>query len=155
VRHNQTIAAPPERQEWRESMQAMRKVCFVLVSFLSAAPSAARGQSSLRLQGAWLAIFSSYESPDTSWQTNHPPSNLYLFTNTHYSIMAECGTEPPRPFRDGRNPTVQEELAAVRGLVANSGTYVVTDSTLTVRPTVSRNPNFASDVPNSGHAREN
>ena len=117
------------------------------------APTGSRGIP--HLQGAWQAIFSSYEAPDTSWQTNHPPANLYLFMKTHYSIMTEWGTEPRQPFRDGRHPTEAEELAALRGLVANSGTYELTDSALTVRPIISRNPNFASDLPNSGHARTN
>ena len=107
------------------------------------------------IEGAWQAVFSSYEAPDTSWRTSHPPSNLYLFTRRYYSIMTEWGTEPRKPFRDGMHPTEAEELASVRAFVANSGTYDLTDSTLTVRPIVSRNPNFATDLPNSGHQRTN
>lgn len=92
------------------------------------------------LEGAWTLVDQVTTGADSS--TNHAPQpSLYLFAPRHYSIMYVTGKEPRALFK-GDTPTDAERLAAYNAMVANSGTYEVTDSTLTTRPIVARNPNY-------------
>ena len=46
------------------------------------------------------------------------------------------------PVLSSLDPTDAEKVAAFDSFIANSGTYELTDSTLTTRPMVAKTPNF-------------
>ena len=102
----------------------------------------AQAQSSA-LQGAWTITEVSVTTPDTSWTEANPQPGLYIFLEPHYSTLIVQGSEPRELFSD--DPTDAELLAAWSPFIANSGTYEVSGTTLTVRPLVAKQPNAMSD----------
>ncbi len=94
------------------------------------------------LEGAWKFNEVSFTSTDTSWTDTDPQPSLYIFLNRHYSTVFVLGSESRDLFSD--QPTDAERLAAYDNFIANSGTYEVSDSTLTVRPSVAKVPNGMS-----------
>ena len=105
-------------------------------------PLTAQAQSSA-LQGAWTITEVSVTTPDTSWTEANPQPGLYIFLEPHYSTLIVQGSEPRELFSD--DPTDAEFLAAFSLFVANSGTYEVSGTTLTVRPLVALHPNSMSN----------
>jgi hypothetical protein len=69
--------------------------------------------------------------------------SLYLFGDKHYSMMRVTGNQP-RTLAAKDSATDAEKLAAYDSFIANTGTYEVADSTLTIHPVVARSPNFMS-----------
>ncbi len=92
------------------------------------------------LEGAWKGVQSSFTSPDTNWTNTSPQPSLFLFTRHHYSEMFARG--PRALFKERFRPTDAERLAAYNSFIANCGTYLMIDSTITTSPIVARNPNF-------------
>jgi hypothetical protein len=80
--------------------------------------------------------------PDSAANTAVQPS-LYLFDDKHYSMMRVTGNQP-RALAAKDTSTDAEKLAAYKSFIANTGTYEVADSTLTIHPVVARDPNFMS-----------
>lgn|SRR4026208_768693 len=93
------------------------------------------------LEGAWSIVSIRVAGPDSAATTLQP--NLFLFTDRHYSMMRVTGNQP-RTLAAKDSVTDAEKLAAYDSFIANSGTYEVTDSTLTTHPIVARSPNFMS-----------
>lgn len=99
------------------------------------------------LEGVWK-IVEVVEIVDTGADGSknaNPQPNLFIFTRNHYSMMLVPGTQPRASFKVSPSvamPTDQEKIAAFDSFVANTGTYEVTGSTLTIRPIVARYPNF-------------
>ena len=94
------------------------------------------------LEGAWKRVESSLTAPDTSSTITSPQPSLFLFAKQHYSYLFVPGTQPRALYKERFEPTDAERLAAYNSFVANSGTYEITESTITIRPIVARNPNF-------------
>lgn len=94
------------------------------------------------LEGAWSIASIQVTGPDSAANTAVQPS-LYLFDDKHYSMMRATGNQPRTLFATD-SATDAEELAAYNSFIANTGTYEVADSTLTIHPVVARNPNFMS-----------
>jgi hypothetical protein len=94
------------------------------------------------LEGAWSVVSMSVTGPDSATNTVVQPS-LYLFGDKHYSMMRVTGNEP-RVLAAKDSVTEAEQLAAYRTFIANTGTYEVADSTITIHPIVARSPNFMS-----------
>ncbi len=105
-------------------------------------PLTAQAQSSA-LQGAWTITEVSFSTADTSWTEANPQPGLYISLEPHYSTLIVQGSEPRDLFSD--DPTDAEFLAAFLPFVANSGTYEVSGTTLTVRPLVALHPNSMSN----------
>lgn len=102
------------------------------------------------LVGAWSHVELSVTTPDTSVTNTSPQPSLYIFGKQYYSVMFVPGSEP-RALFSGDEPIIgslqatdAEKIAAFDSFIANSGTYELTDSTLTTRPMVAKNPNFMS-----------
>ena len=94
------------------------------------------------LEGAWSIVSISVSGPDSAANTMVQPS-IYLFGDTHYSMMRVTGNQP-RTLAATDSVTDAEKLAAHDSYIANSGTYETADSTLTTHPVVARSPNFMS-----------
>jgi hypothetical protein len=66
---------------------------------------------------------------------------MFIFVKAHYAMMRAIGSQPRASFT-AVNPTNEEKIAAYDSFIANSGTYELSGTTLTVRPVVSKHPNF-------------
>jgi hypothetical protein len=72
--------------------------------------------------------------------TSQPGPNLTIFAAKHYSRI-DVHTQKPRPALANPATATAEELREVWGpLVAEAGTYELTDTLLTLRPIVAKNP---------------
>ncbi len=105
---------------------------------LGYSPPAQSGASAASLRGAWrVSAIGAAGSTDAEPFTQ--PS-LYLFTDRHFSFSAITSDGPRPAFADPANPTADEMRAIWLPFMAQSGTFEVSGATLTVRPTVARNP---------------
>ena len=96
------------------------------------------------LEGAWKIEAASYTGPDTSWTITSPQPSLFVFAKQHYSLMFVPGNESRSLFADRSQPTDAEKLGAYNSFMGNSGTYELTDSTVTTRRIIAKNPNLFS-----------
>ena len=103
------------------------------------------------LEGAWSVVSIRLTGPDSALNTTVQPS-LYLFGDKHYSMMRVTGNQP-RPLAATDSATDAEKLAAHNSFIANTGTYEVADSTLTIHPVVARSPNYMSGGSDKYHFR--
>ena len=110
-----------------------------LISCVLCYPTLGLAQGSV--QGTWKAVEESFTSSDTSWTNKNPLPGLFIFGKKHYSIMHATGDSPRKLAADERNRTDAETVAAYRSFWANSGTYKISDSTITTRTIVAKNPN--------------
>ena len=94
------------------------------------------------LEGAWSIVSIRVTGPDSAASPTVQPS-VYLFGDTHYSMMRVTGNQP-RALAAADSVTDAEKLAAYDSFIANAGAYEVADSTITIHPAVARSPNFMS-----------
>ena len=89
--------------------------------------------------GVWQAAEVTHTGPSGP-ETIKPGPNLTIFTSKHYSRI-DVQTDKPRPVLANPSRASAEELRDVWGpLVAEAGSYEVTDSLITLRPLVAKNP---------------
>lgn len=113
--------------------QTVATAALVVITSLSA-----HAQQSLC--GVWKPVEVVIDrGPDAGRHTTDVQPGLMIFTDTHYAGMQVRGFEP-RP-RLSEAPTDEQRARAFTPFTANAGTYVLRDSTLTVTPVVSKNPN--------------
>lgn len=92
------------------------------------------------IEGVWKVAEIVVTGAEASNMANPQPS-LFIFAKSHYSMMWIHGNQPRALFK-GEEPTNEEKIPAFDSFSANTGTYEVTDSTLTIRPIVARYPNY-------------
>ena len=107
------------------------------------------------LQGRWTITEVSVSTPDTSWtEASSQPSSFYVFVNPpRIHIVSPFSSTTPRRtlLIQGREffsdePTDVERLVEAFGpLVAESGTYAVSGTPLTIQPLVALYQNAVSD----------
>ena len=102
------------------------------------------------LEGAWSVASIHVTGPDSANTTVQP--SLFLFGDKGYSMMRVTGAQP-RALAATDSDTDAEKLAAYDSFIANSGTYEVADSTLTIHPVVARSPNYMSGGSDKYHFR--
>ena len=103
------------------------------------------------LQGAWSVVAMRISGPDSASNRTIQPS-LYIFVDKHYSMMRVTGNQP-RGLAAKDSSTDAEKLAAFDSFVANTGTYEIADSTITIHPIVARSPNFMAGGSDKYHFR--
>ena len=91
------------------------------------------------IRGVWHVVERSFTTPDTSWAVGDPQPGQYFFGETHFSVQEIRESGPRTLFGD--HTTDLERLAAFDVFHAHSGTYEVTDSMLTIVPTLAKSPN--------------
>ncbi len=100
------------------------------------------------LNGAWEIIESSGTDADgDDWKLDNVQPSIYLFQDGYYSIMLVRGNEPRVLIPDGTtwDTMTEEQLRATCSgafFSANSGTYEVSGSSVTIKPIVAKHPNF-------------
>jgi len=100
----------------------------------------AQGSARKPIEGVWKVTEIVVTGADASNVPNPQPS-LVIFTATHYSMMYVTDSQARKPFK-AEDPTNAEKIAAFDSFVANTGTYDLSGTTLTIRPVVARNPGF-------------
>jgi hypothetical protein len=126
--------------------QMLRLIVFVTVVM----PMSAQSEQSI--QGVWRVVeITITDSPagrqdpfgafPAGTHTNFQPE-LMIFTGRHYSRTTDTAAQP-RPttgYKVPGKPTVEELQAEWGPFVANAGTYEVSETTLTLRAIVAKNP---------------
>ncbi len=97
-----------------------------------------QGSARKPIEGVWKVTTIVVTGADASNIPNAQPG-VVIFTPTYYSMMYVTGSQPRKPF-NAENPTNDEKIAAYDSFVANTGTYDVSGTTLTLHPIVVRNP---------------
>jgi uncharacterized protein (TIGR02145 family) len=104
-----------------------------------AAGSSKPGGTSLR--GAWKVTELLSRTPGGEWTKLPLNGSLYLFTDRHYSYLFSPGAAPRRPFTgDPNRPSDAEKVRAYDSIVAAAGTYLLSESTLTLKASLHKNP---------------
>src|SRR5262249_42726510 len=91
------------------------------------------------IEGEWRIA----EMTDTNANpsnTTDPPS-MVILGKKNYTMIYGIGAQPRAAFK-AVTPTPEEKMAAFDSFVANAGTYELAGSMLTIRPVISKHPNF-------------
>ena len=123
-----------------KNQKAVRALTTIVVLALFPAVLLAQGSAKNPLEGTWKITESVVMGKDTS-RTSNPQPSMVIFSQKHYSMMLVPGDKPRTLFKES-NPTDKEKLEAFDSFIANSGTYEVAGSTITVHPVVAKVPNF-------------
>jgi hypothetical protein len=109
---------------------------------LAVAPAMLGAQTPARkpLEGAWKLV-EVVVTGDRAENTADPQPSLFIFGQKHYSMMWIRGGEPRAPYK-AEVPTAEEKIKAFDSFTANTGTYDVSGSTISIRPLVARSPIF-------------
>ncbi len=94
------------------------------------------------LLGVWQVQVIENRSGDSSTENSSPLPSLAIFTPTHYSFTWMPGVSAMRSFKEPWSPTAEEKIQRYGEIIVNSGAYTLAASTLTLRPLVSRIPEF-------------
>ena len=116
----------------------MRRIVLAALALGFVPPLTAQAQEGA-LRGVWKVTEVSLTSPDTSWTYTDPRARLLIFTEHHYSRMGARGSGSRERLSD--EPSDAERLEAWQPFFADAGTYESTDSTVTFRVIVAKNPN--------------
>jgi hypothetical protein len=98
---------------------------------------------SVNIQGVWKIAEIASRVAGAKWEVRPTPyRSQYVFTAKHYSYMYIHGPGPRKTFAgDPNRPTEAERVEAYNSLVAATGTYSISGSTLTLNAVVHKNPN--------------
>jgi hypothetical protein len=108
----------------------------ILVPLMVVAALATAQSAPSPLVGAWRV--SEYTSTGPNAATNRTPQpGPYLFTEKYFSMVLIAGNNP-RPDVDPAKATDAEIVASWRPFVAQSGTYEVSGTTLTIHLIVAK-----------------
>ena len=124
-------------------------VSVVFVNLMALGNSAVQDQKKSQLEGVWKVT----EVVPPASNTNEKPTSLtspqpglLIFTKGYYSSMAVTADQPrtaAAAAKDPNNLTDAEKIARYEQwapFIANSGTYELKGSTLTMRAMVAKNP---------------
>lgn len=111
----------------------------LVAAILSASSVVPFAKSKPSIQGVWRVIEVTTTGPD-GFHNREPQPGLFIFTRRHYSIIRDGSREVRPTVTDPNNITAAEALAIFGPLMAQSGSYEVTDTTLKVTPMVAKVP---------------
>jgi hypothetical protein len=112
----------------------------LLLGMAACQPPAADAKNPL--EGVWRIVEETRIRSNGETKNSKPQPSLYIFTDHHYSAVLVLSNEPRSLFAEAFRPTDAEKVAAYDSIVVNTGTYELTDSTMTTHPIVARIPNF-------------
>jgi hypothetical protein len=120
----------------------LRPISVALVScLLTACTLASQASDDADLRGVWEVTELLSRTPGGEWTKLPLNRSMYIFTDKHYSYMFAPGAEPRRPFSgDPNRPTDAEKVRAYDSIVAATGTYLLSGSTLTLTALLHKNP---------------
>jgi len=115
---------------------------WILAAACCLAPVAGYAQEESPLLGAWEMAEIRVVSARGENVYPDPAPGLFIFGETHYSMVWMPLTEVPSDFEELWKPTEEEKAAAFGSIIVNSGVYTWTDSTVTTVPSVAKTPEF-------------
>ena len=98
------------------------------------------GQARAPLAGVWQVVERSTSGPKGATNSN-PQPGLFLFTEKYYSIVYDH-SDKPRPDVDFSTASDAEKVAVLTPMQAQSGTYEISGTTLTLHPVVVTIPRY-------------
>ena len=118
----------------------MKKLAYIFLISMVLLCVGGQAFSKNPLEGVWkvAAITVTGNNPTT---ISSPQPGLVIFGKTYFSMMY-VSSDKERPIYAAAAPTPGEKIAAFDSLIANAGIYELSGKTLTIRPTVARNPGF-------------
>lgn len=119
----------------------------VALSLSAALPASTPAQEDSPLNGAWMLVEVRPAGEETV--TDHEPG-LFLFTETHYSMMAVTADSARADLPE--EPSDAELAAAFGPFFANSGRYEIHGDTLTRRAYVAKVPNYMHAFPDNAES---
>jgi hypothetical protein len=130
-------------------MEVVMKRYTLSILFCVLAASAAFAQTKNPVEGVWKIaeeVAPSTNPADKGATTTYsnPQPGLFIFTRGHYSAVVVTAPEPRAAVAPAKNPqnlTDAEKIALYeqcKGFRANSGTYEIKGSTLSIRPIVAK-----------------
>jgi len=125
-------------------MRTMSKHMFgrFLLTVIVTAACSAMAMAQTAVQGVWK-VTERTTTGQNAGTNKSPQPGYYIFTPKHYSIMFVSSTAPrPDLPADASKATDKQIRDAWQPFTANSGTYEVKGSEITIRPLVAKNPNF-------------
>lgn len=122
----------------------LRPLCGTIsLAVLHASVALAQARPPLSIEGVWRVAEIRFSRPDTVIVISEPQPGLFIFAKSHYSSSWVPQAAARKSFAKQFEPTREELAEACDALVINSGTYEFSDSRLTVRPLVTRMPEFS------------
>ena|SRR5438477_4391915 len=112
----------------------------LLFAVLTVTLASAQTGAKKPIEGVWKVTEIAVTGANASSNANPQPS-VFIFAQQHYSMMYVPGNKA-RTLYKADAPTNEEKIAAFDSFIANTGTYEISGSTLTIHPAVARNPNF-------------
>lgn len=121
-----------------------KKTALFLATLLIAAGAVAQDAASI--EGAWKGVKVEKLGPD-GWVAEDLQPSLLVLAGGYYSNMYvptedDGKSEPRNLFPDPNNVTDAQKVEAWDTIVANSGSYKVSGSEITLTVLVAKNPNF-------------
>ena len=96
-----------------------------------------------RLEGVWIVFDIRFIDSTRETVVSEPQPGLFIFGRTYYSAVWVPRGGPRKRFVKRFDPTPDEIVEAFWSIIANSGTYELSESTLMTHPIVTRMPEFA------------
>jgi hypothetical protein len=122
-------------------------IAVVVLMVVGVAVSANQFPDSELLVGVWRVDEITLVRPAGGGTNTEPQPGLFIFTRDHYSIAWIPRPEPRSTFTTPWTPTAEEKERAYGTILFNSGTYQLSDTTVTTRPILSKVPDLSG-----GHA---
>ncbi|MFK7936682.1 MAG: lipocalin-like domain-containing protein [Saprospiraceae bacterium] len=94
------------------------------------------------LFGSWQMEEIHWITPDTTYSIPTAQPGIFMLNEASYTIIWTPTQEPRIPFDTLAKPTAAEMQAGFRSIVFNSGSYELSDSTLTTTAMVAKVPGF-------------
>jgi len=122
----------------------MKRVSVLLVVVLAAMLSCQKSQQPAKhpIEGVWKIVETRNVGPEGETVNPTPQPSLYIFTAHHYSMIWIPGREPRQGSAKTWFPTYDEKVRDFETFIVNSGTYELTDTTLTTHPMVAKTPEY-------------
>jgi hypothetical protein len=128
----------------RVSISLLVALVTALVTALAAMMSCQKAQAPTKhpIEGVWRIVEIRNVGPEGETVNPAPQPSLYIFTAKHYNMVWIPGREPRQGSAKTWFPTNDEKVRDFDTFIENSGTYEVTDTTLTTRPMVAKTPEY-------------
>lgn len=117
----------------------MRQGFITIATILALLGVSLAAQSKPSIQGVWRVAESVTTGP-TAFVNKSPQPGFLIFTGKHYAIVRDTARQPRPAVKDPANPTAAEALATYRDFMSQAGTYEAAGATVTLRPSVAKNP---------------
>ena len=96
-----------------------------------------------KLDGAWTVVEITKVNGDSTQIVNNPQPGIWIFSDDSYSATWSLSSDVRDTYAQPFSPTQDEMIKAYQTIVVNTGTYELTDTTMTTYPVLARVPAFS------------